>query len=147
MTKTNAITALRYLGKSVAERGEDYRDPNAVEGVGCQYFDIEPGPKEDTLEFYPSCIVGQVVSYVSDESIIETVARKFNDAGPTDLDFIFTPLAQQMLDAAQQRQDTGSTWGEAYKAAVDFLGEYYYEEKLGFVRAYDTGFTEWSDEV
>lgn len=103
-----ADEALAALEAVVAEGGEDYVYPDEEkdhDGM-CRYV-----RKDGT----PSCIVGHVVTLL-DPELLPLLATK-EGAAALSLGFPdklhFTNQAAQVLDAAQQEQDNGKTWGEA----------------------------------
>jgi len=114
----DAPEALELLERAMQAKGEDYVDPNAVMGEGCEYGD----------EFgHPSCIVGHVFSYLGVD--VTTVSRGSVRAVVEQVGIIghsgelipdtpgFTYNALTVLDRAQSIQDGGGTWGDAVASA------------------------------
>lgn len=108
--------ALELLEKAVAEKGEDfvYTSPIADTRV-CQYIDSSSNP---------SCIVGHVVKYLSDELGNQAVFLELGEhEGQSALDLVlpgvvFDSEAALALATAQEVQDSmEDTWGTALKRA------------------------------
>lgn len=123
----NAENALTLLAAVVAEKGEEYRYPGADDG-NCSYTNADGTP---------SCIVGHVLKKLhvpldkvrafewdEDGSIRESTAVSgiLGEWGPY-ADSVSAKAdhnAVIILQAAQSKQDDGSTWGEALAYAQDY---------------------------
>lgn len=112
---------LDLLNEIVSSKGEEYVYPYASFAqwdAPCRYY-------ERDLEgsWYPSCLVGHVFDRVMDEDTIGTVISLYNTAGITEgsishlVSRFFDDKSISLLNAAQRRQDRGSTWGESVKMA------------------------------
>lgn len=108
--------ALDLLAKAVTERGEDYVyervNRDALHAGQCLYG--EHGQ--------PSCMVGMAL-YLHGlpgralDHLAGAAADLYHD-----LDFL-TPEASQVFERAQQHQDNGKSWGEAYEVAARYRNE------------------------
>jgi hypothetical protein len=105
--------AVEHLRKAVEVRGADwvYPDEWRTPYETCQYF---------LADGSPACIVGQVISQLSDEAPVSNTSLKIvaSLAGiEVDAD------AEALLQRAQNWQDHGATWGESIAnaiAAIDY---------------------------
>lgn len=117
-----ALQALEYLARAVNDKGADFAfstDDESELDTGCQYYELIKG--EDAT---PCCIVGHVFEYAGlrSEFIIENHFNQlalFEFAGQYDGELKLLPGAELILSKAQNLQDTGSTWGEAYRGATE----------------------------
>lgn len=121
MTEITAQTVLDTL-RSVVEGREDYK--YRATNAQCSY----------SLNGEPRCIVGHVISILDPEAF-EAFAQQEAESGtswPIRLSSLEYAAGDDTLTltwgdedninilvAAQSRQDTGSTWGEAVKAAEE----------------------------
>jgi hypothetical protein len=108
--KIDAEEALALLERAVAEKGENYIDPNS-ETTGCIYFDYQ--------SHQPCCIVGHLLHYkgVGYDDLGHSLNMDGPVVGVNEHISIFTDLAQLILVSAQLAQDRGDTWGEALEKA------------------------------
>lgn len=120
----NGRQALTLLKKVTLDKGADHRyqapDPD------------KPGQCYNVWEGQPSCIVGHVLaelgldagSYerygVQDREGVLSTAYRLNTS---DFPWHISPIAQQVLLAAQAAQDDGASWGFAVLVAEDVLGK------------------------
>ena len=116
--------AIALLTQAVRQKGRDYLDRNGDLEDGCIYRE------EDGT---PACIVGHVFSYlgVLDEIVdgqraagAPGVDREGNnDVQVVILKDFVTGKGVHLLEIAQHRQDTGSTWGEALAAVQRYYDD------------------------
>jgi hypothetical protein len=105
--------AVEQLRKAVEVRGPDFVYPDEWRSPygTCLYFRADGSP---------ACIVGQVISQLSDEVLlIESSVRVVALKAGIDMD----ADAEALLQRAQNWQDHGATWGDAIAnaiAAVDY---------------------------
>lgn len=134
LTKARVLADLRRARDA---KGKDYVDPKALTGGDCQYA---------TSRGAPMCIVGHVLDYegvnlkpiwnsgsvdelwldpavtVIADGVLEFVAQKPRDILRlrSDRSVGITRQALKALEAAQNSQDTGETWGDA--VAMAYIG-------------------------
>lgn len=116
--------ALAYLARAVNEKGPDFAfstdpdDEGNPSDSGCMYYYVREG---ETPE--PCCIVGHVFDYAGVDPTLIVVDNQLNAKALFEFNDIpgleITPGADRILSAAQDQQDQGLTWGEAYKRAAD----------------------------
>ncbi len=119
----NAPAALGLLARAVLTQGPDFVY-SPMRGTPCYNLPIgeiapfeqpvsisDPSPKRIT-----GCLVGTALM-LADHPVAASVPD-FAASGVTAFAEALTGLALALLSQAQQEQDNGATWGQAYQAAV-----------------------------
>lgn len=154
MTVLNTDAVTEVLTRLVAEKGEDYVYPPAVQSIypTCTYTTaMEDG------EYAPSCIVGHVIAELDPELFQELAKYELEEGsslgvqelvheGSPGYDFqednpqliVDDSTLAVALAMAQEIQDRGGTWANAVAAYQEVLD-------AGVIRAYDNRFVEIRD--
>lgn len=109
-----ADEARELLTRAVEEKGADYIYPRVNNPDGCLYFEGNA----------PSCIVGHVLAYKGMEP--------FEDEGELNASTVHSLRHHMLFEvdndrtfealrAAQTWQDSGETWGDTLRVALDVL--------------------------
>lgn len=115
---------IELLEQAVNERGEHYIDPQADSG-SCTYATYSPSG-----ELVPGCIVGMVLSKAGYEvGMLELWDSEVSGLTPLDTPEEIKAKTSVEVDSkalfalrtAQERQDTGKSWGDAMRAAANAL--------------------------
>lgn len=147
--KTDAVTEV--LTRLVAEKGEDYVYPPAVQS---KYPTCTYSTATDDGEFAPSCIVGHVIAELDAELFRELAIYELRECSSMSVgellregspDYDYHPDNPELvvddstlavaLTMAQEIQDRGGTWADAVAAYQDVLD-------AGTIQAYDDRFVE-----
>jgi len=129
-----ATETMRLLNEAVAERGREFKYSDRYDFGGCDYSAYPLLEREDDGEtrvdtaapLEPACIVGLVLFKAGWEMIhINELAGVISDL-LTEGSLSATPVAGQMLAAAQTAQDKDLTWGEGLDRAIEI-----YENRRG----------------
>ena len=125
--------AVLLLKQIVADRGEDWVYPNFDDCQACSYLRREgdedaycgwhtnEGCRYFTDEGQPACIVGEFISrtvqpeHINRFYIEGRIAPEAIALMPLEVD----ERTSELLHIAQQRQDTGHSWGDALTKAIE----------------------------
>lgn len=101
--------AIALLERAVKERGEDYVYPDAERSAygECQYF----------IGRAPGCLIGLVMTYVGADA---EDANEGEGVSSQNWPVNLTPGAISVFSLAQEVQDQGGTWGQAFAEASSF---------------------------
>lgn len=130
--------AVLLLKQIVADRGEDWVYPSFDDCQECSELRLESG--EDiycgwhnnegcryfTDEGQPACIVGEFISRTVEPQHINRfyiegrIAPEAISLMPLEVD----EQTMELLHIAQQRQDTGHSWGDALTRAIEISGTF-----------------------
>lgn len=109
---------IELLQRAVAEKGDSYVYEKELGLFPCRYFNNQGTP---------SCIVGHVFDYVGLLTVIDdsrnysqvngTIGGSGQRVMPEPIAEAFSDASFVALQAAQDAQDDGKTWGEALIAA------------------------------
>ena len=111
-----AAEARELLTRAVEEKGADYVYPRVDNPDGCLYFESNA----------PSCIVGHVLAYKGMEPFEDDAEYNASTVHSLRHRMLFEVDNDRTFEAlrtAQTRQDSGSTWGDALRAALSVLDE------------------------
>lgn len=126
--------AKSLLAAAVAVRGKDYVDPRS-QGGRCEYA-TKSVDAEDNVTYAPGCIVGQVVfmTGVIPLDVLNGISGSIHSARLTFErgGVAFTDRAKDFLGFAQARQDSGKSWGEAQRDALESTPAKHYDENETF---------------
>jgi hypothetical protein len=112
--------AVELIERAVTERGADYVDPGSLGGFGCKYLDGD----------VPGCIVGTALGLAGATTeqlgamdrhggggYYSSMSYLIDSGNLSTLPVETTEAAAEVFLAAQQQQDSGTTWGEALEVA------------------------------
>lgn len=131
----NLNDAKRMLMDAIKEKGGNYIDLNS--SGSCTYV------KRDPVNGYqPSCIVGTGLSVTHGidpvwmhnniESMNGAAAIKFSlygndENGSNYTAEVMTEAARAFIDKAQEKQDSGYSWADAYRSATRYVNDYSFD--------------------